>query len=97
MLSILFLDFDGVLSPGNTGTLRYANDLATLLERHPHVRVVLTTNWRALESFAELKQWLPAALADKVVDAAPMLPGGECAGGRQMEIEAWLAQHPAKF
>lgn len=96
MLSVLFLDFDGVLSPGNTGTLRYAKDLAVLLERHPHVKVVLTTNWRARESLVELKEWLDPALACKVIDAAPMLPHGDHSGGRQMEIEAWLLRNRAK-
>lgn len=96
MQPFLFLDFDGVLSPGNTGTLRHAKDLAALLEPYPQVGVVLTTNWRARESLEGLLEWLAPALAQRVVGAAPMLPGGDGPGGRQREVEAWLASHPTR-
>lgn len=92
----LFLDFDGVLSAGNTGTLRYAKELAALLAPYPHLGVVLTTNWRSRESLRSLKEWLDPALARRVVDAAPQLPDGDAPGGRQREIEAWLAGRRAR-
>lgn len=96
MPSFLFLDFDGVLSPGNTGTLRYAKELALLLAPYPDLGVVLTTNWRSRESLRSLKDWLDPALARRVVDAAPQLPDGDAPGGRQREIEAWLAGRQAR-
>lgn len=96
MKSILFLDFDGALSPGNTGTLRHAPDLARLLEPYPHVELVLTTNWRARESLSDLADYLRPALGRRVYDKTPILPGGEDRGGRQMEIEHWLAENPTK-
>ena len=92
---ILFLDFDGVLSPGNTGTLRHAAALAALLEEFPATRVVLSTNWRESEPLEELVGWLPPALARRVVGATPVLPGGHTQGGRQRECEEWLRVNPA--
>lgn len=94
-MRILFLDFDGVLSPGSSGTLRHAADLARLLEPYPDVRVVLSTNWRETEPLQHLKDGLDPALAERVIDATPVLPGNREPGGRQREIEAWLSQHPA--
>lgn len=88
---LLGLDFDGVLSPGNSGTLRYAQNLADLLNgEFPQARVLLTTNWRRTNTAEELLDWLPPALADKVVGQAPLTDTGEAPGGRQREIEAWV-------
>jgi hypothetical protein len=86
---LLCLDFDGVLSPGNTGTLRYAEPLAEVLDAHGSVAVLLTTNWRDTHSPPELLEWLPARLSRRVVGQAPRTPHGDSSGGRQREIELW--------
>ena len=93
---ILFLDFDGVLSPGNTGTLRYAPALAAALREFPALEVVLSTNWREREPLEDLLGWLPAELAGRVIGATPVLTEGDGRGARQREIEAWLRQHPSR-
>lgn len=85
------LDFDGVLSPGNTGTLRYAENLADLLEEFPESRVLLTTNWRDTHSSDELLEWLPPKLARRVVGQTPSTFPGDAPGARQKEIELWTS------
>ena len=46
MNSILFLDFDGVLHPGNRGTFERAPMLEMWLLKHPEVDVVISSSWR---------------------------------------------------
>lgn len=93
---ILFLDFDGVLHPGTSGTFRHAPLLATYLDAYPFVRIVISSNWRFSESVDELKGWFAPSMASRIIGATPILAGG-AEGSRQQEIEHWLAEHPTQL
>lgn len=80
---ILYLDFDGVLHPGEVYRIRgqivlqcdgiclfeWAPLLAEYLEPHPDVRIVLSTSWVRVLSFSGARAWLPDALAKRVIGA----------------------------
>ena len=42
----LFLDFDGVLHRGNSGTLVLLPKLEALLRKHPQIVIVISSTWR---------------------------------------------------
>ena len=93
-LKIAFLDFDGVLHRGNTGTFRKLPLLEDLLARVPALSVVLSTNWRHSESLEDLRGYFATpATADRIIDVLPILPLNQ-RGCRQREIELWLRAHP---
>lgn len=83
---LLALDFDGVLSPGISGTLCYMDVLCRWLRDHPSVEVVITSNWREQESLAELWRYFPPDIKPRIKGATPVL-GGKAA--RYAEIQAW--------
>ena len=91
---ILFLDFDGVLHPGTSGTMRFARKLEVFLARFPQVKVVISSNWRMGESLESLRGWFSPSFASRIIDVTPIHP--DSAGSRQAEIEAWLAANPTK-
>lgn len=93
-LFVLFLDIDGVLHRGTTGTVRHAAALAEVLAKFPEVRIVVSSTWRFQNSLKDLKGWFPPSLAQKMVDVTPVLEHGKHL--RQQEIEAWLSRHPTK-
>jgi len=92
---ILFLDFDGVLHPGNPidPRQRYAHVplLADWLRRWPDVHVVISSAWRARLSLAQIKDIFPTDIQPRVVGATPSLPAGPLQ--REREILAWLMAH----
>lgn len=90
---ILFLDFDGVLHRGTSGTFRKVPLLDKFLAAHPHVGVVLSTNWRMSEDLASLKDYFTdLGTARRIFDVIPDLPAVRH-GSRQREIELWLRLH----
>jgi hypothetical protein len=91
---VLFLDFDGVLHPRTSGTVRHAPALERLLAKHPQVLVVVSSTWKHSNSVADLRGWFSRDFAPRVVAVTPDLPHG--VGSRQREIEAWLRANPAK-
>lgn len=80
---ILYLDFDGVLHPGEVYRIRgqivlrcdgislfeWSPLLVEYLEPHPDVRIVLSTSWVRVLSFSRARAWLPDALAKRVIGA----------------------------
>lgn len=82
-VAVLYLDFDGVLHPGEVyrirgqivlqcegiGLFEWAPLLAEYLEPHPDVRIVLSTSWVRVLSFTGARARLPAALAERVIGA----------------------------
>lgn len=92
---VLFLDFDGVLHPGQesgtlgpsalymrVGPLGWLSPLARLLERHPDVEVVVHSSWRETYSLSELRDML-ADFGGRVIDVTPP-------GPRHDSIRSWL-------
>lgn len=80
---ILYLDFDGVLHPGEVYRIRgqivlqcdgislfeWSPLLVEYLEPHPDVRIVLSTSWVRVLSFTGARAWLPEVLAKRVIGA----------------------------
>lgn len=90
---ILFLDFDGVLHRGTSGTFRKVPLLDKFLTAHPHVGIVLSTNWRMSEDLESLKDYFTDPnTARRIFDVAPDLPAVRH-GSRQREIEQWVRLH----
>lgn len=87
---VLFLDFDGVLHAGSGhsgGMFTHAPALQEALGEH-EVRIVVSSSWRFHKPLSEIRQWLPAALASRVVGATGEAHIGRWA--RFHEIRAWL-------
>lgn len=89
---VLFLDFDGVLHPGTSGTMRLVRELERLLTRYPDVVVVISSSWRMGESLEELRAWFSPEFASRIISVTPVLDQGQPAA-RQAEAEAWLAEN----
>ncbi len=79
---ILFLDFDGVLHPDAVYLERgrpvlradgelfmWSRHLVDALASAPHVRIVLSTSWARELRYARARDYLPAELRPKVIDA----------------------------
>lgn len=80
---ILYLDFDGVLHPGEVYRIRgqivlkcdgislfeWAPLLVECLEPYSDVRIILSTSWVRVLSFSKARAWLPEALARRVIGA----------------------------
>lgn len=92
---VLFLDVDGVLHPGRepgalgpsdhymrVGPFGWVRYLATELEVHPDVEIVVHSSWREVYSLEELQEML-AGFGDRRIDVTP--PGARCES-----IAAWL-------
>jgi hypothetical protein len=90
---VLFLDFDGVLHPGTTGTMRLIKELEQLLAHYPDVVVVISSSWRMGESLDELRAWFSPEFAPRIVSVTPVLDQSQPAA-RQAEIESWLQNNP---
>lgn len=94
---ILFLDFDGVLHPHPNAGVQFTNAprVWELLARHPEVSIVFSTGWRFECSVEALRQLATVQggehLADRFIDATPLLRHDTDAGSRERDCRAWLA------
>lgn len=86
---VLFLDFDGVLHPGEAGTFRYLPMLEALLRRYPLVDVVISSNWRERMTFGELIDQFSEDMAQRIVGTTPAIDGEN----RQSEIETFCRRY----
>lgn len=80
---ILYLDYDGVLHPGEVYRIRgrivlrcdgmnlfeWTPILAEHLEPYPDLRIILSTSWVRVLSFNEALAWLPDSLGSRVIGA----------------------------
>jgi hypothetical protein len=92
MRKILFLDFDGVLHT-DTDTRQFSRIalLDSWLARMEDVEIVISSSWREAYPIESLKKIFPAPLRERIIGATPILENGYAKGGRQREIEAYLA------
>ena len=80
-MTILFLDYDGVLHPNEVyhyhkrgvvlecdghALFEHADVLLEILEPHPQVSIVLSTSWVSVLGFDRTKGYLPGALQKRV-------------------------------
>lgn len=95
---VLFLDFDGVLQTpalDDWEEMAHCHGLLALLQAIPELGVVVTSSHREGRNLAGIRRLLPPSIARRVIGSTPLTPGCRAHGGRQAEIEAWLAAHPA--
>lgn len=71
---VLMLDIDGVLHPGQSGTLIYLPLLEAWLRAHPDVDVVISSNWRETHTLDELRNFFSIELRERVIGCTPVLP-----------------------
>lgn len=96
-MMILFLDFDGVLHPHPNDGAEFtcAPRLWELLDRHREVSIVFSTGWRFEHSVTALRQFVTSQggehLADRFLDATPLLRHDTEARSRERDCRAWLA------
>lgn len=96
---ILFLDFDGVLQTpalDDWQEMELCDELIAILEEFPHLSIVVSSTHREGRNLAGVRRLLPDKIAQRVIGFTPVTPRGRAAGGRQTEIELWLAAHPEK-
>ena len=92
MRKILFLDFDGVLHPDEDPPFfTHIGEFEKLLLECPEIEVVIRSSWRVMHPFEELKAYFDPQLRDRIIGVTPTLDCGYQVGGRQREIEAYLA------
>jgi hypothetical protein len=91
MRKILFLDFDGVLHPDGVGTFSKLSDFEQCVIEMTELEIIISSSWRETHSFEKLKNIFPDSLREKIVGITPSLQDGYESGGRQREIEAFLA------
>lgn len=69
---VLMLDIDGVLHPGQSGSLIYLPLLEYWLRCYPSVDVVFSSNWRLTSGFDELRGLLAPDLRPRVIGTTPV-------------------------
>lgn len=77
---VLFLDFDGVLHPGCSGTFARLAQLEAFLLDHPMVDVIFSTSWREAASVEELALNFSADLRDRFIGCTPVHTGAFARG-----------------
>ena len=81
----LFLDFDGVLHRGNSGTLVHRPKLEALLRKHPKIVIVISSTWRS-GGLQYLKRLFSNDIADRVVGVTPERTGPFSRSKEIMEV-----------
>jgi hypothetical protein len=98
-MTVLFLDYDGVLHPDpctdRARLFEHAPRLAAALEPFADLAVVLSTAWRTHLDLARLSAHLPPTLRAKVVGATPLFHEIGCVPAlvpyrRQAECQHWI-------
>lgn len=89
--TVLFLDFDGVMHPAESGSLALMPNLIRLLLAAPEVDVVLSTNWRLNASRDYLLDLFPVEIRHRIAGVTPEAEEG--AFERERECEEYLARH----
>lgn len=81
----LFLDFDGVLHSGNSGTLSLLPSLEEVLREYPEIDIVLSTSWRTAE-LQYLQRLFADDIASRVIGATPQIDGKWARGREIMDV-----------
>ncbi|WP_019140806.1 HAD domain-containing protein [Noviherbaspirillum massiliense] len=89
---ILFLDFDGVLHPFSRpdGPLTLVPRFERFMRQHPEVKIVVSSAWREVYELEELQSFFSADIAERIIDATPILDSALHEHVREKEILAWL-------
>jgi hypothetical protein len=91
MRKIIFLDFDGVLHPDGIGTLSQLPVFELYLSAMPEAEIVVSSTWREAYTLKELRDFFSPSLQCRISGVTPSLDNGYDLGGRQKEIQSYLA------
>jgi hypothetical protein len=97
MTAVVAVDIDGVLqTPAlqDWHEMEHAGALCEILEEMPHVGILISATDRETSTVADIVAMLPEVIARRVVGMTDVTKAGRSNGGRQAEIEAWLARNP---
>ncbi len=86
---VLMLDFDGVLHRAQTGTLRRLPALEAWLREHPHIDIVVSSNWRDTHTLPELRDYFSPDLQPRVIGTTPNIDNAR----REEEILALVREY----
>lgn len=86
---VLMLDIDGVLHPGQSGSLLYRPMLEEWLRRYSEVDLVVASNWRETHTLTELQGLFAADLQARVIGVTPVIDGAY----REDEILDFVHEH----
>jgi hypothetical protein len=87
--AFLMLDIDGVLHPGQSGTLKHMPLLQTWLRARETVQVVISSDWRYTHSQAEIIELFDEDLRPRVHGFTPVIEGA----AREAEIDSYATKH----
>lgn len=91
MRKIIFLDFDGVLHPDGIALFSQLPVFERFLLKMPGAEIVVSSTWREDHTLGELRRFFSPALRRRISGVTPSLEGGYDLGGRQEEIQSYLA------
>lgn len=66
---MLFLDIDGVLHPGHSGSLCKLPLFAEWLKARPEINIVISSDWRIGRTLSELRELLPGIPPHRIIGA----------------------------
>ena len=96
-MKILFLDFDGVLHPTGSASVKFSQlpMLEAFLREPPaqNIRIVVSSTWRDAYSLNALRRFFSVDIAPRIVGCTTTLEEYDSDYERGEEIEAWLAEH----
>ena len=87
---MLFLDFDGVQHPGESGTLRHVAKLESVLWQNASVDVVISPNWREPTLCCELIEIFSDDMAGRIGRITLMTHGLIGKPSDRSELDGWL-------
>lgn len=88
--SVVFLDIDGVVSPGFTETLTQIPLFEDFLRRHPTIDVVISSNWRCHASMEYLLGLFSPDVRNRIAGATDEEPG---IFAREKEVTSFATRH----
>lgn len=89
-VKLLFLDFDGTYWPFGQPEKARKEQLAWLMQEHPELQIVVSSNWRISATLETLKTYFAPDIADRVTGTLALADDGS-PGGRQLLVEQYLA------
>lgn len=99
---LLFLDFDGVLHPfarlpdrpaTESEPFVYLARLESVLREHPHVCIVIASDWRKYDSLTELRRFFSEDVRFRIAGVIGIDPTDHELGNRQRLVERYLADN----
>jgi hypothetical protein len=97
----LFLDIDGVLHPFPSDEYfrpENCSVLERLLDRYPDIQVIISSSWRNYHPLEQLKSFMPAKIAQKIIDATKLENSAHTGsysrqGLRERQIQEWMQEN----